>query len=210
VGMVRYAITNGSLPSLPAKNLMAAQGGTDRAEFKPLAQQARELAALGVNFLLLRERALSAGELCALTRYVLAETTATGLQVLIPGRVDVALAVGAAGVHLSAAPGELRTADVRRLMPDAFVSVSCHTLDEVRRARDDRASTILFAPVFSKDVEGAQVVAGVGLARLHEACQQAGAVPVLALGGVTEGNMQACMQAGAAGIAGIRLFFPEA
>jgi thiamine-phosphate pyrophosphorylase len=64
----------------------------------------------------------------------------------------------------------------------------------------------LFGPVFEKRVEGIVVVAGVGLERLREACAAAGGIPVLALGGVTWESAERCVAAGAAGVAGIRLF----
>jgi len=65
---------------------------------------------------------------------------------------------------------------------------------------------VLFGPVFEKRVEGELVVRGLELMMLQAACVIAGKLPVLALGGVTAENAAACVQAGAAGVAGIRLF----
>lgn len=124
-------------------------------------------------------------------------------QVLVHGRVDVAMACGAAGVHLSSREGELSVAQVRKLMPGAVVSVSAHSVEEVSRARG--ADFMLFAPVFEKRVDGEVVVPGVGLERLREACVAAPG-KVLALGGVTEERAKECLEAGAVGVAGIRLF----
>lgn len=196
--MLRYAITSGSADDEDAENSSSA-----------LAGRCAELARGGVDFVLLREKHLAAGALAALSRTLIAavrETTGS-TQVLIAQRLDVAIASAADGVHLSAAIGELTVEQVRRLMPSAFVSVSCHSLAEVERARAAGASAVLFAPVFGKTVDGVEVVAGLGLERLREACAAAGAMPVFALGGVTEANAESCVEAGAAGIAGIRMFF---
>jgi thiamine-phosphate pyrophosphorylase len=65
---------------------------------------------------------------------------------------------------------------------------------------------ILFAPVFEKSLGGGQHLAGAGPDRLREACVAASPLPVFALGGVTFQNAAVCIAAGAAGIAGIRLF----
>ncbi len=177
-------------------------------EFCELARRFAALAAGGVELVLVREKRLEAGALAQLSRKVIEAVRATGAptRVLIAQRVDVAMAVGADGVHLSAWAGELRVDQVRQLMPRAVVTVSCHMLDEVARARAEGASAGLFGPVFGKTMDGVEVVAGVGLDRLREACDGAGAMPVFALGGVTDANALRCMEAGAAGIAGIRLF----
>ena len=165
------------------------------------------LAAEGVDFVLVREKRLEAGELVRLVRAVASAARPGGMRVLVARRADVAVAAGAAGVHLSGQSGELGAEQVRRVMPGAVVSVSCHEVKEVRRAGEAGASLVLFAPVFGKDVDEIEVVAGVGFERLREACAAAGGMPVLALGGVTEVNVGACVEAGAAGVAGIRMFF---
>jgi thiamine-phosphate pyrophosphorylase len=80
----------------------------------------------------------------------------------------------------------------------------------VEEARAAHVSVILFAPVFEKPLRDQPPMLGVGLAALQQACLAAGPVPVFALGGVTLHNAAECMSAGAAGIAGIRLFAGEA
>jgi thiamine-phosphate pyrophosphorylase len=77
---------------------------------------------------------------------------------------------------------------------------------EIERAGDNRVDAILFAPVFGKSVAGEIVSDGQGLDKLRAACLKAAPVPVYALGGLTLANADACIEAGASGIAGIRLF----
>ena len=197
----RYAITDGTV------QLSAGEGDPQADE---LVSHCAGLARKGVMFLLVREKHLPAATQAALARRIVeAVAPATSTQVLVPGRVDIALAAGAHGIHLSSAPGELVPAQIRRIFPEATVSVSCHTLDEVRRARDHQASLALFAPVFGKFVDGVEVTPAAGLDALRVACQAASPMPVFALGGVTSANASHCLAAGAAGVAGIRMFFPS-
>jgi thiamine-phosphate pyrophosphorylase len=175
-----------------------------------LAGDAERWAAGGVDFVQLRAKTMDAGELASLARQIL-----SGLgdktRLLVNSRVDVAIATGAAGVHLTAHPDELTPDQVRRVFASSeagipVVSISCHTLVDVERARNAGADLILFAPVFEKRVAGDVIVEGVGIEMLRRACEVAGSVKVLALGGVTHENVRQCMDVGAAGVAGIRLF----
>ena len=160
-----------------------------------------------MDFILIREKHLAAGVLAALAREVIAAVRGAGTRVLVARRVDVAVAVGADGVHLAGPAGELTPGQVRQVMPGAFVSVSSHAVTEVERAREGGANAVLFGPVFGKTVDGVEVVGGVGLERLREACAAAGEMPVFALGGMDAGNATSCVEAGASGVAGIRMFF---
>ena len=113
-------------------------------------------------------------------------------------------------MHLTASPNELTPKQVRSLYPSAnrsapIISISCHTLEEVRHASINHADVILFAPVFEKVIAGQIIIPGRGLNQLRAACLAA-PIPVYALGGVTLENAHACLEAGASGIAGIRLF----
>ena len=178
----------------------------------------------GVDYVQLREKKMDAGELVKLAREMLQVLRGHGkTKLLVNGRPDVAIAAGADGVHLSAAEGELRPEQVREVfrlagvgggvgvrggvgVVEPVIGVSCHTLEEVGRAVSDGVDLILFGPVFEKRVAGEMVGEGVGLDRLQEACTAAQGTRVLALGGVTWPRAELCIEAGAAGVAGIRLF----
>jgi thiamine-phosphate pyrophosphorylase len=134
---------------------------------------------------------------------------------LINSRTDVALATSAAGVHLPAndvSPQEVKAAwhgtcgvdtHARENSPrEPVIMVSCHSQDEVAQAAQNGATFAVFAPVFEK--KKAPGTVPIGLEALRLACRAK--VPVLALGGVTLESARTCLDAGAAGIAAIRLF----
>jgi thiamine-phosphate pyrophosphorylase len=183
-------------------------------------QKIVEAARAGVDFVQLREKDLTTRDLENLAREAVgvirgAQGTPADpprTRLLINSRVDVALAVGADGVHLRS--DDISVADLRAIWDEAcarnpkleirnwIIGVSCHTEADVRRAASAHADFVLFAPVFGKkDAPASQAT---GLTALRQACGYD--VRVLALGGVTLENARSCLQAGAAGIAAIRLF----
>ena len=133
-------------------------------------------------------------------------------RVLINSRTDIALAAGADGVHLRSE--DVSPSDVRKIWNEAssrasrlaprisIIAVSCHSASDVARAESEGVDFAVFAPVFEKN--NAPAVQPRGISELREAC--ATKIPVLALGGVTIENAASCLAAGAAGVAGIRLF----
>lgn len=132
----------------------------------------------------------------------------TKTKLLINSRADLAIACGADGVHLrSRASGEISAADARAIFDRAgithpVIAVSCHTESELLLAESEGADFAVFGPVFSKGE-----LPGAGLEALRRVCsRKAAQMPVLALGGVTLENARQCIDAGAAGIAAIRLF----
>jgi len=175
-----------------------------------LLADAARWAELGVDFVQLREKSLDVGELAELARAMIEVFRKHGgtTKLLVNGRVDVAIAAGADGVHLTSGAAELTCAQVRALFTgagrgEAVVGASCHTLAEVKRAREAGVDLILFGPMFEKRVRDVVVSEGVELELLRAASEAAGPTPVLALGGV---DASICLEAGAAGIAGIRCF----
>jgi thiamine-phosphate pyrophosphorylase len=160
---------------------------------------ARKLAA-GIEMIQLRERHLSARELYDLTRSVLQLPNPNGTLILVNDRVDVAVGAGAHGVHLRS--HAISPVLVRRIVPEVFqIGVSCHDVDDVRRAADEGASFAVLAPIYPTPGKGPAL----GLEPLRKAVESA-SIPVLALGGITAARIEECRQAGAAGIAGISMF----
>jgi thiamine-phosphate pyrophosphorylase len=160
-----------------------------------------------VRWVQIREKDLSARELLDLVRRAVALQEGTnGLcarKIIVNGRMDVALAAGAAGVHLPA--GSIEVDRWRAIAPAGILlGASCHTIDEVRDAEATGADYALFGPVFAplskmSDL-GPHGIEGLGQAA------RAVRIPVLALGGITRENTQSCVDAGAAGVAGISMF----
>ena len=123
--------------------------------------------------------------------------------VLVNDRLDVALAAGAGGVHLGGQSMPVST--VRQVAPRPFViGASCHSLGEAIAAESAGADYLLLGPVFetpSKLKYGPPL----GLDELRRVNAQI-RIPVLALGGITVERVRPCLEAGAAGVAGIRIF----
>jgi thiamine-phosphate pyrophosphorylase len=196
--------------------------GNERARRHALLAKVAEAARAGIDYIQLREKDLSARELETLARQVVAAVreNSPSTRLLVNSRTDVALAAGADGVHLRAddvAPHEVRRvvdfSGHRPLTTDHFlVAASCHTAADVFHAESEAADFAVFAPVFEKKVaplfekpaSEKKNTQPTGLAALREVCRAK--IPVLALGGVNVENAASCLNAGAAGIAAIRLF----
>jgi thiamine-phosphate pyrophosphorylase len=176
---------------------------TDRHGTKNLIGAIARNLADGIEWIQIREKDLPARELLDLVRRALVLPNPRGTKILVNGRLDVALAAGAAGLHLPA--DSIPVHRWRAVVPRAFlIGVSCHTEAEVRAAEAEGADYAIFGPVFPPISKTSELPPR-GLEALARA---AGAVniPVLALGGVTRDNLNSCIGAGAAGVAGISLF----
>jgi len=161
-----------------------------------------------VDWVQIREKDMATRELLALVRGAVAEAGPGGARIVVNGRLDVALAGGAAGVHLGGesipARYAIRWCRSGNAPADFLVGVSCHSIDQARQAEADGASYVFFGPVFdtpSKRPFGPPQ----GIAKLAEACR-AVQIPVIAIGGIQGENAAECLRAGAAGIAAIRMF----
>ena len=156
------------------------------------------LAAAGVDAIQIRAKDSGDLELLELTREAV-EVTAGRAVVLVNGRPDIALAGGAGGVHLPASG--LPVAAVRKWLGDELlIGCSTHRVEEVDAARRAGADYVYFSPIFLTPGKGARV----GVSGLREATGRQ--VPVIALGGITIAQFGPVAEAGAAGVAGIRLF----
>jgi thiamine-phosphate pyrophosphorylase len=157
----------------------------------------------GAHLIQIREPALEAGALADLARACLRAVAGTRARVVVNDRLDVALAVGAHGVHLRAPSPPARA--VRPLCPPGFlVGRSVHSAAEaVRVAEAGGCDYLLFGTVFPTPSKPG--VAGSGTVGL-EAAIRATALPVLAIGGVEGARVTAVARAGAAGFAAIRFW----
>ena len=166
-----------------------------------------------VDFIQLREKDLPTRQLETLASKVVAivRETGAGTRLLINSRIDVAIAAGADGVHLRS--DDISSAYARKVLLQAgctkpIVGVSCHTLTEIQKAAAHQADLAVFGPVFGKQGSARLDTGDIGLNALEAACKAAAGsgMRVLALGGITRDNAWQCIDAGADGIAGIRLF----
>jgi thiamine-phosphate pyrophosphorylase len=150
----------------------------------------------GVDFIQVREKDLDAKTLFELVTQVRDVAAGTSTKVLVNDRLDVAIAAGVDGVHL---PGNGLPAE--RVRPAVrILGCSVHSLEEAVRSESAKADFVIYGPIFETPGKAA-----VGLRALHQVAE-AVRIPVLAIGGMTLENANAALQAGAAGIAAIRMF----
>jgi thiamine-phosphate diphosphorylase len=172
-----------------------------------LIEQARHAVEAGVDYLQVRERDLEAAELGKVVEEIVAIAAGSPTRVVVNDRLDVALACGAAGVHLRG--DSVPASAVRRMVPAGFVvGASVHTIAEALNAAPDVdylvAGTVW--PTASKPTASPETLLGLdGLARIAAGV----AVPVLAIGGVTLDRLATIARTGAAGVAAIALFISE-
>lgn len=173
---------------------------TDRKLCRPrqLQEVVREAATAGVKAIQLREKDLPARDLFHLSQTLVKICAEHNVHLLINDRVDLAAAVGAAGVHLTSRSLPVSVAR-RQLGKDSLIGVSTHSRAEAQNAAEQGCDFILFGPVFdtpSKRRYGPPQ----GLARLEDTANSV-EVPVVAVGGINPERARTCLEHGASAVA---------
>jgi thiamine-phosphate pyrophosphorylase len=180
-----------------------------RCRGRPLGALAAAAAAGGATMLQLRVKAAPTRELVAAAREVRAALAGTGVPLIVNDRVDLAMAVGAAGVHLGRE--DMAPEDARTLLgPDAVIGATIHHAHEAAklpRAAVDYAGLGPVFPTSSKD-PGDPPLGPEKLARLIAAVRQRlPELPCCAIAGIDERNAGEVIAAGADGVAVISAIF---
>ncbi|ALA59946.1 thiamine phosphate synthase [Nitrospira moscoviensis] len=184
------------MPSVDFRLLLV----TDRqaTQGRPLSAVIEAAVEGGVPAVQLRERDVPTADLVELVRRIHRATSARRVPLIVNDRVDLALALDIAGVHLRSS--SLPVSAARRLLgPHRLLGVSTHSLDEVRRANEEGADYVVFGPVYetpSKRAFGPPL----GLDALAAACRHS-SIPVFAIGGITRARTHDVRRAGAHGVA---------
>lgn len=186
------------------RRLAAVFRAADEGRGDLLVAQVAGAVAGGVDIIQIREPDLSASALAALVRRILTEVPESRRRLVVNDRLDVALAVGAGGVHLR--ERSFGVAAARRMLPAAsLVGASVHDPEgaHIRRAADYLiAGTVLPTPSKTPD----RLLGWEGLSRVVEA---AGSCPVLGIGGLTLATIGPLAATGAVGAAAIGFFIPD-
>jgi len=165
---------------------------------KPLPEAVRLALEGGVKAVQLREKDLPVREFLALAQEMRAITREFGAKLIINDRVDVAMTVGADGVHLG---HQSMPVDAARKVVGTglLIGVSTHTTEEALAAQAGGADFVTFGPIFetpSKTGLGNPV----GAAAIRYLKNEIN-IPIFALGGIKSGNILPVMSAGADGVA---------
>lgn len=152
----------------------------------------------GATVVQLRDKEATDREVIRLGQALHEITQAAGIPLIVNDRVDMALAVGAEGVHVG--PDDVPVALARRLIgSEGILGVSAGTVEEARQAERDGANYLGVGDVFgtSSKPDAGRPIGVEGLEQVARAV----VIPVVAIGGVTAQNASAAIRAGAAGVA---------
>jgi thiamine-phosphate pyrophosphorylase len=158
---------------------------------------------LEVDLIQIRERDLDGRLLAEVTTRAVALAFGRPMRIVVNDRADVALAADADGVHLpSYGPA---TRDVRSVAPSYWtIGRSVHSVGECEAER--AADYLLYGTVFASVSKPDREAQGIDALKAAAASTR---VPVIAIGGITATRARACVDSGAAGVAGIGIFLPE-
>lgn len=166
-----------------------------------LADMVPELAAAGVDIIQLREKEMEARDVLSLGATLLSACRDAGIPFIVNDRPDVALALGADGVHVG--QNDLPIEAVRGILPAQVVGLSTHTPQEVDQAAETEGiDYFAVGPVFATPTKLGRPAAGLELVRYTAALTNER--PWFAIGGIEESNLGAVMDAGARRIVVVR------
>jgi thiamine-phosphate pyrophosphorylase len=123
-----------------------------------------------------------------------------GARMVINDRIDLALAVGADGVHLGQT--DLPLAAARGIGGRLAIGISTHSAAQVLAAREGGADYIAYGPVFATRTKANPDLVQ-GLEALRRAVELAGAIPVVAIGGITPAHAASVYATGVAALCAI-------
>ena len=163
------------------------------------AEQVARLGAGGANLVQLREKHLSPRLFYKEALEALRVAHELGVRLIVNDRVDIALALGADGVHLG--QDDLSPEAARRLLgPEAIIGYSTHNPEQAREAARLPVDYIAVGPVFATSSKE-RPDAVVGLDGLRRVRQETGSIPLVAIGGITRENARSVLDAGADAVA---------
>ncbi len=158
-------------------------------------EQVKRLIDGGATLIQLREKRLPARAFFPDAEAAMGISRAAGVRLIINDRVDIALALEADGVHLGQIDMPV-TAARRLLGDDAVIGFSTHNFAQVREALGLPIDYLAFGPVYSTITKiNPDPVAG--LVELSRIRATAGAIPLVAIGGINQSNIRDVLQAGA-------------
>lgn len=155
---------------------------------------ARAALAGGANIIQLRDKSASVVQLLPLAHELRRMTRAAGALFFVNDKIDMALAVGADGVHLG--PDDMPLAEARRLLgPHRLLGTSCSNVTEVQTATRTGADYIGAGAIFGTATKH-DAGPAIGLNQLHAMAKSTN-LPIAAIGGVNEANIVSTIEAGA-------------
>ena len=163
------------------------------------AEQVARLSAGGARLIQLREKHLAPREFHREAEAAMRVARSEGVQIIINDRVDIALALGADGVHLG--QDDLPPEAARRLMgPDAVIGFSTHNAEQAQRAANMPIDYIAIGPICASPTK-VNPDPVVGLNELRRVRDLVGSIPLVAIGGITAENAAEIIAAGADAVA---------
>ena len=165
----------------------------DQLKGRPAELVLQQLLDGGATILQLRVKSLPPRDFLALARSARAQTRAASCRLIVNDRIDVALACDADGVHLG--QEDLPLAAGKKLMGARLVGISTHDVNQAKEAEQNGADYIGFGPMFGTQTKDTGFTArGVEMLKQVRAAVK---IPIVAIGGINEQNVEQVWRAGA-------------